>query len=251
MSQPIDDARRTVDAYSDPRCAAVADAFEGPDRDDLDVYAAMVEEFRATSVIDVGCGTGMLATMLASWGIDVVGIDPSSAALDVARAKPCAGAVHWILGTASDLPRAVAEVAFMTANVAQEFLTDDLWAENLGAIHRALRPGGRLAFESRDPERRAWEGWTKQRTYSTAEIEGEGKVESWVQLESVDGEFVRFVGVTIFGSDGERVDEISTLRFRSRSELAESLERAGFTLEEVRDAPDRPGREFVFLARRL
>ena len=40
------------------------------------------------------------------------------------------------------------------------------------------------------------------------------------------------------------------LRFRSRDELADSLAAAGMVVDEVRDAPDRPGREFVFVARR-
>ncbi|WP_413334421.1 class I SAM-dependent methyltransferase [Brevibacterium sp. GP-SGM9] len=195
----------------------------------------------SSKLVDVGCGTGTLATMLVGTGIDVVAVDPSSAALGVARVKPFAGAVHWILGTAPDLPRAEAELAFMTANVAQEFLTDEQWAETLDAIRRVLRPGGRLVFESRNPQRRAWEGWTKERTHQTVEVDGEGQVESWVQLTSVDGEFVSFVGVTIFGRDGERVDETSTLRFRSREALTRSLEEAGFTVDEVRDAPDRTG----------
>ncbi len=42
----------------------------------------------------------------------------------------------------------------------------------------------------------------------------------------------------------------STLRFRTRSEMAETLSRAQFTVEVVRDAPDRPGLEFVFIAHR-
>jgi hypothetical protein len=42
----------------------------------------------------------------------------------------------------------------------------------------------------------------------------------------------------------------STLRLRGRAELADSLAAAGLVAEEVRDAPDRPGREFVFIARR-
>jgi len=41
----------------------------------------------------------------------------------------------------------------------------------------------------------------------------------------------------------------STLRFRERDEVAESLAALGYRLEEVRDAPDRPGLEFVFVAR--
>jgi hypothetical protein len=52
-------------------------------------------------------------------------------------------------------------------------------------------------------------------------------------------------------SDGEVLTSDSTLRFRGRDEVAGSLEAAGFAVAEVRDAPDRPGREFVFIARRV
>jgi hypothetical protein len=41
------------------------------------------------------------------------------------------------------------------------------------------------------------------------------------------------------------------LRFRDRAEIENSLAEAGFELIEIRDAPDRPGREFVFLSRRM
>jgi hypothetical protein len=51
-------------------------------------------------------------------------------------------------------------------------------------------------------------------------------------------------------SDGAVLTSDSTLRFRSRVEVEESLVDAGFVVDEVRDAPDRPGREFVFVARR-
>jgi hypothetical protein len=54
----------------------------------------------------------------------------------------------------------------------------------------------------------------------------------------------------VFDRDGVVLTSDSTLRFRSRDELAGSLAVAGLIAEEVRDAPDRPGREFVFIARR-
>ena len=41
----------------------------------------------------------------------------------------------------------------------------------------------------------------------------------------------------------------STLRFRDRPELEATLTAHGYEVVEVRDAPDRPGREYVFLAR--
>jgi hypothetical protein len=54
----------------------------------------------------------------------------------------------------------------------------------------------------------------------------------------------------IFGADGAVLTSESTLRFRSRAEIDRSLRRSGFVADDVRDAPDRPGREFVFVARR-
>jgi hypothetical protein len=49
-------------------------------------------------------------------------------------------------------------------------------------------------------------------------------------------------------SDGAVLTSDSTLRFRTREEVASSLEAAGLTVQEVRDAPDRPGKEMVFFA---
>ena len=42
----------------------------------------------------------------------------------------------------------------------------------------------------------------------------------------------------------------STLRFRDRGELEASLAAAGYRVLDVREAPDRPGREFVFITER-
>jgi len=41
----------------------------------------------------------------------------------------------------------------------------------------------------------------------------------------------------------------STLRFRSKNEIRDALKNSGFKLQEIREAPDRPGKEFVFIAR--
>ena len=59
-----------------------------------------------------------------------------------------------------------------------------------------------------------------------------------------------FRSMTAFRQEGRQIESTSTLRFRSRPEIEESLERAGYEVIDVRDAPDRPGREFVFVCRR-
>jgi uncharacterized protein (DUF302 family) len=55
--------------------------------------------------------------------------------------------------------------------------------------------------------------------------------------------------MTVF-RDGTRVVATSTLRFRDRVEVEADLRSAGFDVVDVRDAPDRPGRELVFVAQR-
>jgi hypothetical protein len=52
----------------------------------------------------------------------------------------------------------------------------------------------------------------------------------------------------VFGADGAVLTSASTLRFRYRTEVAASLTAAGFVIDDVRDAPDGPGREMVFVA---
>jgi hypothetical protein len=69
-------------------------------------------------------------------------------------------------------------------------------------------------------------------------------------VTEVSGPVVSFRSTTVFRSDREVVTSDSTLRFRERDEVEADLIAHGYVVDEVRDAPDRPGRELVFLARR-
>jgi SAM-dependent methyltransferase len=231
-----------------PRLAAIYDIVDG-DRSDLDVYAAIVAEHGARSVLDVGCGTGNFACLLALRGIEVTGVDPALASLEVARGKPGADRVRWLHGDATTLPPLQVDLAVMTGNVAQVFVTDEEWASTLRGAHAALRPGGRFVFETRDPSQQAWLTWNRARTLRRLPVPG-GEVTTWVDVTEVRWPLVSFRGTTEFTSDGAVLTSHSTLRFRTREEVASSLEAAGFTVDEVRDAPDRPGKEMVFLAGR-
>lgn len=234
------------DLFAVARLAEIYDPLE-PERPDLEAYAAMVGEFGASRVLDVGCGTGTFACLLAERGVEVVGVDPALASLEVARRKPGASLVRWVAGDVRALPPLQVDLAVMTGNVAQVFVEDDAWAETLAGVRRALAPGGRFVFETRDPARKAWLGWNREQTYKRADLPGVGVVEKWTDLLEVTPTTVTFQGTFVFASDGAQLVSKSTLRFRTRAELEESLAAAGFAVDEVRDAPDRPGLEFVFV----
>lgn len=238
------------DKFGVGRLAGVYDALEAG-RGDLEHYVAMVGEFGAERVLDVGCGTGELACWLGRLGVEVVGVDPAEASLEVAKGKEFAERVRWIHGDATTLPPLEVDLAVMTGNVAQVFLTDEEWAGTLQGVRDALRPGGRFVFETRDPARRAWEEWTREHTHQVTPVAGGDTVESWSDLTEVALPFVSFRGTYVFASDGAVLTSESTLRFREREEIEESLRAAGFRVDDVREAPDRPGKEWVFVSSRL
>ena len=235
--------------FAEPRLAAVYDAFDD-DRTDLDAYVRIVTELGASSVLDVGCGTGSLAVRLARAGCTVTGIDPAAASLDVARTKPGAQSVTWILAGAAAAPPLGVDLAVLTGNVAQVLRTEEEWTAALGAVRGALRPGGHLVFETRRPERRAWEEWAADTGPRVRHVPGIGAVEQRSEVTAVTLPLVRFRQTYRFAADGVVLTSESTLRFRSREEIEQALAATGFTVLDVREAPDRPGREFVFVARR-
>jgi SAM-dependent methyltransferase len=235
--------------FAHPRLATIYDAFDG-DRKDLVAYLGIADELGADRVLDVGCGTGCLAVLLAESGRVVVGVDPAEASIEVAKSKDRTARITWVHGDATTVPALGADLAVMTGNVAQVFLTDEDWTQTLHGIHAALRSNGHLVFETRRPERRAWEEWAVDTGQVILDIPGIGSVEQRREVTDVSLPFVSFRSTYRFLSDGAIVTSDSTVRFRGGDEVESSLVAHGYRVLDVREAPDRPGREFVFIAER-
>jgi SAM-dependent methyltransferase len=126
--------------FAHPRLAAIYDAFDGH-RGDLAAYLAITDGLGANRVLGIDCGTGCLAVLLAAIGRTIMGIDPAEASLEVAKSKDKAAAVRWVLGDATSGPAFGADLAVMTGNVAQVFLTDQDWAQ---ALQASTPPSARI-----------------------------------------------------------------------------------------------------------
>lgn len=217
-------------------------------------FLALANERPGSRVLDLGCGTGRLTVALAGAGHEVTGVDPDADALAAARGKPGAERVSFVHGTSEAVPDNAFDLAVMTSHVAQAIADEAAWTRTLADLHRALVPGGRLAFDSRDPAARAWENWTEAATRSSVRLPDGGSAETWVDLVGYGDGLAVLEEHTVF-ADGEEIVERGSLRFRTEPELRAALAAAGFEVEHVfggwsREPAGEGTAELVFLARR-
>lgn len=241
-------------AFADPRLAAIYDA-ENSGRDDIDFYLALAQECDAHAIVDLGCGTGVLPCDFASTERTVVGIDPANAMLDIARSRPGGDRVTWVLGDSAELGRPNADLIVMTGHVAQVFVDEDYWRTTLQRCFAALRPGGHLAFETRNPQRHPWTTWTRDRTTGTYQTADGTAFTSWVQVTDVSDNRVTFDAHNVFADTGQDIVSTSTLIFRDRAAIETAVTGAGFEVLAVygdwdRGAASNDSPELIFVARR-
>ena len=174
-SQPR--AGQPSESYADPRLAALYDALN-PAGASTAFYLSLPGAPPAR-ILDVGCGTGLLACEFATRGYDVTGADPAAAMLATARARPGGDQVRWIQASAagwtppSGLDTGPGfDLIIMTGHVFQLLLEDRDVRAALQTLARHLAPGGRLAFETRNPAVREWQDWNPRDTSQRVEAAG-------------------------------------------------------------------------------
>ncbi len=241
--------------FTDPRQVAIYDAVNSYEPGTQpDFYLGVAEEVSAETVVDLGCGTGIITLEFARRGYRMIGVDPSPVMLEMALQKPGAEGVQWVQGEAGQLGTTRADLVIMSGHVAQFILKDGDWLEALAGVKEALRPRGYLAFESRDPRAREWERWTGSRR--VIPDSPYGRIESWTEVVNVEGEVVYAVGHRRLLQHNEDMVSPFALRFRSEELLRQSLTSSGFSIEQVfGDWDRRPSgqgqRELIVIAKKV
>lgn len=245
--------------FSDPRLVAIyntVNAINGY----RDFYIELAKKLSAKTIIDVGCGSGLLTCELAKHGHQMIGIEPSKEMLNLAKQSECGNEVEWIQGDALSLNEFNVDLTIMTGHVAQFYVDDDYWEKALESINRSLKPGGYLAFESRNPAMQPWARNSQHIDWPSKDSPREvtdsifGNIKWWMQLLEVKGEKVLYENHYLFKNSGEEFVSINELKFRTKEEVTQSLEKAGFTMENIYgDWDSSPvnteSPEFIFVAK--
>lgn len=197
---------------------------DNPAGPDLDYVRTLADEIGARSILDLGCGTGLVTVGLARPGRRVVGVDPSTTMLTYAADRPGGSGVTWLLGDSRDIPDGHVDLAVMTGNVSQH-IPDAAWERTLSDLHRSLHDGGVLTFESRNPRVRAWATWSGERTVRQTD---HGPLREWMEVDELQPGRVRLTAYNEFTDTGELVVEHVVLEFREREQIEQQLGEAGF-----------------------
>jgi len=161
-----------------------------------------------TSVIDLGCGTGLVGVALAAAGAEITGVDLSPRMLEIAAARGAyarleqgelvavlaripALSVHAVL--AADVFIYVGSLEAVFAQAARVLAPDGLFAmsvEKLDAGSYQLRPTGRYAQSAAYLRTLAAQSGLQERSVERAHIRREGRVhvEGWIALFAKNGD---------------------------------------------------------------
>jgi 2-polyprenyl-3-methyl-5-hydroxy-6-metoxy-1,4-benzoquinol methylase len=216
----------------------------------------------AKKIVDVGCGTGLMSCAFARKGFEVVGVEPAKPMLEIAKKTNCSKNVKWVHGLAKDLSDYKADLVIMTGHVAQFHITDKEWDEALHGIYQALKPGGYLIFESRNPNLHFWEAGKAQASWQSTKEKPDitndevfGEVRSWIEFVHFQDYKLEYKIHYFFVKTGETVVSHDILKFRTQEELSRSLEIKNFKILNVYGFWDKSpvkndSPEFVFLAQK-
>ncbi len=215
--------------FSEPFLAELYDSFSR-ETGDFEFYLPLL--MSASSVLDVGCGTGELLRLAREAGHNgrLCGLDPAPAMLALARRKRTD--IEWILGDLSSVElHEEFDLVVMTGHAFQVLVEDARLRESLAAIRSVLSAEGRFIFETRNPLGRAWQRWTPDHSVETTH-RGQPVRMSHLVETPVNGELVSFT--TTFTSPAWARPETSrsTLRFLGTEDLSSFLSAAGLAIEE-------------------
>ena len=130
-----------------------------------DVATAVADLAAGGAVLELGVGTGRLALPIADRGLDVTGLDASSAMLDVLRANPGAERLTLVEGdmacpdpSRTGLADGSFSLVLIGFNTLFNLTSEAAQVACVTHVARLLRPGGRFVLEAFVPDPGAHDG---------------------------------------------------------------------------------------------
>lgn len=214
--------------YDDPELVRFYEPENGW-MDDTRFCAGLARQ--ASSMLDLGCGTGLLLTGI-THPARRVGVDPAAAMLDIGRTRPGGTDVLWVnedartvrLGQHFDL-------IVLTGHAFQVFLTDQDQAAVLSTIAAHLTPAGRFIFDTRNPAAREWEEWTPEQSMRRFVDQQLGEIEAWNDITYDEATGIATYGTYYRSPCGKVWSAKADIRFCGKDHVARLAAAAGLRVD--------------------
>ncbi|GAB7221798.1 class I SAM-dependent methyltransferase [Vibrio owensii] len=203
--------------------------------DDIALIQKHITAMGARSLLDVCCGTGIVTIPVAKKLDNVVGIDIAEGMLKQAKRKAQGldnlsflqqDATQFSLDKCFDM-------AIMTGNAFQAFLSDEMLVGVLNSISNHLNRGGRFIFDTRLPTPDNLEIDAEMSLWQTYELPDKGEVKYMGMSERYDAEnTVLYLKKERHYQDGSMVYSSIDLKYRKLSEIEAFLAQAGLCVAE-------------------
>lgn len=212
--------------YQNSKLAEIYD-LDSPWSVDRDFYLSLAGP-SPISILDIGCGTGLLCDAYAARGHNVTGVDPSAAMLEVARRKPNGDKIDWVQAFAQTYQSEKQfDLIIMTGHAFQVLLEDTEVLSAFTVIRKHLKPDGQFVFESRNP---AFD-WASAWNYDMELNLPECAVLESRRFKSMDNDRMTFELKYQFPN--EVLVSESELRFWSRKDIEERLLKCELRVDRV------------------
>jgi SAM-dependent methyltransferase len=213
--------------YLNPKLAELYD-HGNPWSIDRDFYLSLAGP-PCSRILDLGCGTGLLSDAYAAQGHDVTGVDPSPAMLAVARRKNHGSEIRWVQSLARSYRSDTRfDLIVMTGHAFQTLLEDADVLATFNVMRTQLKPGGVVAFESRNPAI----DWESRWNYDVSlDWPRGGVVHESRRFLAMNGDRLTFE--LRFRFPDETIVSGSELRFLSRTEIENRLAESGLRIDRV------------------
>ncbi|WP_429810846.1 class I SAM-dependent methyltransferase [Ensifer sp. B1-9] len=216
--------------YNDPKLVEFYDIENG--------WAADSEYLKSisaghTSILDLGCGTGLLTSALAATGKRVVGVDPAVAMLDVARLRPGGDRVRWVEGDGRTIRLNESfDLVLLSGHAFQVFLTREDQLSVLQTIAVHLAPEGSFIFDSRNPRMEEWRKWTPAESERDIVHTVLGKILAWNDVRhDAETDIVEYGTFYRIAKDGCTYAAQSKIAFPSYEDLVSMMDEVGLVVE--------------------
>ncbi len=235
--------------YENSKLAEIYD-LDSPWSIDREFYLSLAGD-GSKSILDLGCGTGLLCNAYAERNHDVTGVDPSAAMLEVARKKPFGDRIEWVQSFAQDFSADKQfDLIIMTGHAFQVLLEEADVQSTLAVMRTHLKRSGSIVFESRNPAI----DWSREWNYDMVlELPSGISVRESRRLLSFKNARMSFELVYEFPDETLRSD--SELLFLTKEQIEKHMREAGLRIHDLQGDWDgspfnkQKSQEMIFTAR--